>query len=175
MIQSILVVGLLSACQTRRAARKEDTVARKAAALTRLPERSTVTPIPESNILSTQPDKTQSDSDLPPRAESITEQVGGRLRSSLEVKFEGPETLWVRKPSANSAMPSLFEEAIILGKLRAFVKSATASTPNASVAFHNGQATVTLPSKINSGTASVLIAKILSLDGVNVVRAVFGK
>jgi len=45
MIQSILFVGLLSACQTRRAAKKEDTVAPKTAVLTRLPERSAVTPI----------------------------------------------------------------------------------------------------------------------------------
>jgi hypothetical protein len=33
---------------------------------------------------------------------------------------------------------------------------------------------VSFPPKINSGTASVLIAKMLSLDGVNEVRAGFG-
>jgi hypothetical protein len=32
---------------------------------------------------------------------------------------------------------------------------------------------VSFPPKINSGTASVLIAKMLSLDGVNEVRAGF--
>ncbi len=170
VVQIILCLGLLSACQTRRAAKKEIAIAPIAAALTKVPERSAVAPISKSSVPST-----QSDSALTPRAESITQQVGARLRSSFDIKIEGTDILWVRKPSASSAMTSLFEEAIILGKLRAFVKSATASAPNASVAFHNGQATVTLPSTLNSGTASVLIAKMLSLDGVNVVRAAFGQ
>jgi hypothetical protein len=150
-------------------------MAPKAAVLVNAPERSTVTPKPKSSVLSTQPDKIHSDSALTPNAELITEQVGSRLRSSFDIKIEGTDTLWVRKASTSTAMPSLFEEAIILGKLRAFLKSATATAPNTSVSFLNGQATVTLPSTINSGTASVLIAKMLSLEGMNVVRAVFSK
>jgi hypothetical protein len=150
-------------------------MAPEAVSLAKTPKRLTVTPEPKSGALSTQPGKTQSDSALPPKVDSIAEQVGTRLRSSLDVKIEGPDTLWARKPSASSAMPSLFEEAIILGKLRAFLKSAVVTTPNTSVLFHNGQATLALPSTINSGTASVLIARMLSLDGVNAVRAIFGK
>jgi hypothetical protein len=95
------------------------------------------------------------------------------LRSSFEVADIDGESIRVRKSSAQAAVPSLFEEAIILGKLRAFLKSSTASA-NQSVTFHNGTATVSLSPKINSGTASVLIAKMLSLDGVNEVRAGFG-
>ena len=174
-VHILLCLGLLSACQTRRVAKNELRMAPETVAIAKAPERSTVTPKPKSSVLSTQPSKILSDSTLPPRVESIAEQVGARLRSSLDVKIEIPDTLWVRKPSANSPMPSLFEEAIILGNLRAFLKSATAAAPNSFVSFHNGQATVTLPSTIHSGTASVLIAKMLSLDGVNAVRAVFGK
>ena len=173
--QSLLWLGLLSACQTRKAVNNQNSIAPKAVAFAKAPEPPTVTPKPKSSALSTQPDKTRSDSALTPKAESLAEQVGARLRSSFNVKIEGTDTLWVRKASASAVMPSLFEEAIILGKLRAFLKSATATDPNASVSFHNGQATLTLPSTIKSGTASVLIAKMLSLDGVNVVRSVFGK
>ncbi|MFM8830866.1 MAG: hypothetical protein ACKOHM_07670 [Spartobacteria bacterium] len=83
------------------------------------------------------------------------------------------ESIRVRKSSAQAAAPSLFEEAIILGKLRAFLKSSTASG-NQSVTFQNGTAVVSFSPRINSGAASVLIAKMLSLDGVNEVRAGFG-
>jgi hypothetical protein len=109
---------------------------------------------------------------LPPQPQPLSTQVGERLRSSFEVADIDGESIRVRKSSAQSAVPSLFEEAIILGKLRAFLKSSTASE-NQSVSFHNGTATVSLSPKINSGTASVLIAKMLSLDGVNEVRAGF--
>jgi len=175
VVQILLCLGFLSACQTRRAAKDVVRMAPEAVSLAKAPKRLSVTPELKLEALSTQPSKTQSDSTRPSKVDSIAEQVGARLRSSLDVKIEGPDTLWVRKPSASSAMPSLFEEAIILGKLRAFLKSATAAAPNRSVSFHNGQATVPLPLTISSGTASVLIARMLSLDGVSVVRAVFGK
>jgi hypothetical protein len=99
-------------------------------------------------------------------------QVSERLHSSFAVTDIDGKSIRVRKSTAETAAPSLFEEAIILGKLRAFLKSSSASE-NQSVSFHNGTATVSLSPKINSGTASVLIAKMLSLDGVNGVRADF--
>jgi len=95
------------------------------------------------------------------------------LRSSFEVADIGDESIRVRKSSAQAAPPSLFEEAIILGKLRAFLKSSNASG-NQSVTFQNGTAVVSFSPRIKSGAASVLIAKMLSLDGVNEVRAGFG-
>lgn len=173
--QILLVIGFLSGCQSRTVAEKESARAPRVAALAKAPEPPSVTPKPKPSVLSSQRDKVQYDPALTPKAETTTEQVGARLRSSFDVQIEGADTLLVGKASASSEMPSLFEEAIILGKLRAFLKSSTATAPNTSVSFHNGQATVTLPSTINSGTASVLIAKMLSLDGVNVARAVFGK
>ena len=95
------------------------------------------------------------------------------MRSSFEVAEIDGDSIRVRKSTAETVAPSLFEEAIILGKLRAFLKSSNSSAKQ-SVSFHNGTATVSLSPKINSGTASVLIAKMLSLDGVNEVRAGFG-
>jgi hypothetical protein len=115
----------------------------------------------------------QPDSVLPPRPQAVSAQVGERLRSSFEVADIDGESIRVRKSTAQAATPSLFEEAIILGKLRSFLKLSSASAKQ-SVTFHNGTATVSLSPKINSGTASVLIAKMLSLDGVNEVRAGFG-
>jgi len=168
-------MGFLSGCQSRIEAKKESAGAPKVAALAKAPVPLIVKPKPISSVLFSQPDKLQYDSALTPKAETITEQVGARLRSSFDVEIEGADTLLVGKASASSEMPSLFEESIILAKLRAFLKSSTATAPNTSVSFHNGQATLTLPPTINSGSASVLIAKMLSLDGVNVVRAVFGK
>jgi hypothetical protein len=99
-------------------------------------------------------------------------QVSERLRSSFAVTEIDGKSIRVRKSTAETAAPSLFEEAIILGKLRSFLKLAVAPA-NRTVTFHNGTATVSFPPKINSGTASVLIAKMLSLDGVNEVRAGF--
>jgi hypothetical protein len=95
------------------------------------------------------------------------------LRSSFEVADIDGKSIRVRKSTAGTVAPSLFEEAIILGKLRAFLKSSPSSA-NHSVSFHNGTATMSLSPKMNSGTASVLIAKMLSLDGVNEVRVGFG-
>ncbi len=135
--------------------------------------RSRVAPEPKPKVSPSRQDRKQPDSVPPTQSQPLTLQIGERLRSSFEVTDIDGESIRVRKSSAQAAAPSLFEEAIILGKLRAFLKSSTASA-NQSVTFHNGTATVSFSPKINSGTASVLIAKMLSLDGVNEVRAGFG-
>jgi len=98
-----------------------------------------------------------------------------RLGSSFAVKPEGSDALRIEKAPVGAAAPSLFEEAIILGKLRAILKSSAPAGSNSSVSFQAGMAAVSLPQSINSGTASVLIAKMLSLDGVNELRADFGR
>jgi hypothetical protein len=133
---------------------------------------STVEPAPKPKVSLFQQERKQPDSVLPPQSQPLSAQVGERLRSSFEVADIDGESIRVRKSSAQSAAPSLFEEAIILGKLRSFLKLAAAPA-NQTVTFHNGTATVSFSPKINSGTASVLIAKMLSLDGVNEVRAGF--
>lgn len=111
-------------------------------------------------------------STLPPPTENLTEQVGRRLGTTFDVNMAGG-SLVIRKSSMRLAGPSLFEEAIILAKLRAFLKSSPLAEAKPSVTFQNGKAALILPSAVNSGTASVLIAKMLALDGVNEVSTCF--
>lgn len=170
--RTLFCLGLLSACQTKRESQTPSGVA-----VTRVEAQdsllcSTVEPAPKPKVSLFQQERKQPDSVLPPQSQPLSAQVGERLRSSFEVADIDGESIRVRKSSAQSAAPSLFEEAIILGKLRSFLKLAAAPA-NQTVTFHNGTATVSFSPKINSGTASVLIAKMLSLDGVNEVRAGF--
>jgi hypothetical protein len=169
-VRSLICIGLLSACQTRKVTQAPTETAitgvlTVGSSVRRVVPRTAKPTVPSAR-------QEQPDSVLPPRHQAVSAQVGERLRSSFEVADIDGESIRVRKSSAQAPVPSLFEEAIILGKLRAFLKSSSASE-NQSVSFHNGTATVSLSPKINSGTASVLIAKMLSLDGVNEVRAGF--
>lgn len=169
--RSLIYIGLLSACQTKKVSQAPSETASTGVSTAGSSVRQVVPRTPKPTVPSARQE--QPDSVLPPGPQSVSTQVGERLRSSFEVTEVDGENIRVRKSSVQAAVPSLFEEAIILGKLRAFLKSSTASA-NQSVAFQNGTATVSLSPKINSGTASVLIAKMLSLDGVNEVRADFG-
>ncbi|MEI8293942.1 MAG: hypothetical protein WCG66_08115 [bacterium] len=110
---------------------------------------------------------------LPQPVLSIAEQVGTRLGSSFVVTNNRANALSAQKSRGRSEGPALFEEAILLGKLRAVLKSSPAVGANGSVAFQSGEATVHFPASINSGTAAILISKMLALDGVNGVQAVF--
>jgi hypothetical protein len=96
--------------------------------------------------------------------------VSEKLVASFEVVNDAPNSLRVsKKNSPPSPAPSLFEESILLGKIRG-VLSPSASRP---ATFKNGVANVTIPSTAAPGTAALAIAKILALDGVNEVRADF--
>jgi hypothetical protein len=171
--KTFVCLGLLSACQTRKESQTPSDVAVTRVEAQNSLVRSTVAPAPKPKVSPSRQDrKQQPDSAPPTQSQPLSLQVSERLRSSFEVTDIDGKSIRVRKSTAQSAVPSLFEEAIILGKLRAFLKSSSASE-NQSVSFHNGTATVSLSPKINSGTASVLIAKMLSLDGVNEVRAGF--
>lgn len=171
-IRSVLCVALLGACQTKRAVQTPSETAITGVSTARSSVRQVVPRTPKPKVSSVRQE--QPDPVLPPRPQAVSAQVGERLRSSFEVEEIDFRNISIRKSPSQASVPSLFEEAIILGKLRAFLKS-SASSANQSVTYHNGTATVSLPPRINSGTASVLIAKMLSLDGVNEVRAEFGK
>jgi hypothetical protein len=170
-IRSVICLGLLSACQTKKVVQAPSETTITGVSTAGSSARQVVTRTPKQTVPPARQE--QPDSVLPPRPQPLSTQVGERLRSSFEVTDIDGKSIRVGKSTAKTAAPSLFEEAIILGKLRAFLKSSSASE-NQSVSFHNGTATVSLSPKINSGTASVLIAKMLSLDGVNEVRAGFG-
>jgi len=109
-----------------------------------------------------------------PRVATTSEEVAGRLGGSFSVLFENPETLLIRRADrAPVPPPALFEEAILLGQIRATLNAATLKAPDAKVTFHNGSAAMGFPHDVNPGTACVVIAKILALEGVNEVRARF--
>lgn len=168
IVRPLVCIGLLSACQTKKQPQAPTGVAVTGVATPGSQTSSAAPRIPKP----TAPPARQEQSVLPPQSLPLSAQVAERLRSSFEVADLEGENIRARKSSAQASAPSLFEEAIILGKLRAFLKTSTASA-NQSVTFHNGTATLSLSPGINSGTASVLIAKMLSLDGVNEVRASF--
>ncbi|MFM8831300.1 MAG: hypothetical protein ACKOHM_09895 [Spartobacteria bacterium] len=170
-IRSLVCLALLSACQTKRVVQAPSETVFTGVSTAGSTARQIVPRTPHPTVPPARQE--QPDSVLPPRPQAVSAQVGERLRSSFEVADIGDESIRVQKFSAQAAPPSLFEEAIILGKLRAFLKSSNASG-NQSVTFQNGTAVVSFSPRINSGTASVLIAKMLSLDGVNEVRAGFG-
>jgi hypothetical protein len=165
-------LGLLSACQTKKESQTPSGVTVTRVEAQNSLVRSTVAPSPKPKVSPSRQDRKQPDSVPPTQSQPLSLQVSERLRSSFEVTDIDGKSIRVGKSTAKTAAPSLFEEAIILGKLRAFLKSSTSSA-NLTVTFHNGTATVSFSPKINSGTASVLIAKMLSLDGVNEVCAGF--
>jgi len=110
---------------------------------------------------------------LPPKTEALLQDhVENLLQSTFEVTREGSDVLFIQKSTKSAPTVSLFEESIILGKVRACLQEASLHTPSS---FHNGTASIAFPSKVKSGTASVVIAKILGLDGVDRVRSSFGK
>jgi hypothetical protein len=169
--QSLVCFVLLTACQTKRAVSKEASAEPRPAIAQKSVESVKSTSSRKPGGAPAPTEKTRPA--LPPAPpQTLEEQVSEHLRSSFEVTDIDGKSMRVGKSTAKTAAPSLFEEAIILGKLRSFLKLAAAPA-NQTVTFHNGTATVSFPPKINSGTASVLIAKMLSLDGVNEVRAGF--
>lgn len=175
MVRCIICIGLLSACQTKREAKVPAAFAAGITTSTDQRKPQAVTSAPKAKVPPIQTAATTLDSKLPASPQSLSEQVGTSLSASFEVKNLDNSILQVVKHSAAKSSTSLFEESIILGRLRSFLKSSVTATTHQSVVFHAGVATVHFSGEINSASASVLIAKMLSLDGVNEVRAVFAK
>ena len=113
----------------------------------------------------------------PPRAGSPRSAlVAGKLDSAFVVESRGRDFLLVsKKTSAPARTPSLFEQSILLGKIRGTLASASPRSPQLaqSASLKSGLATVSIPSATPPGTAALAIAKILALDGVDKVRAEF--
>jgi len=166
-------LGILCACQAKRESGVPSTVAAAvtSTAYQKKPERVVV----NSKTRANEATLTVLDSKIPAKPQTFSDQVGTRLEASFEVKTLDKDTLQVSKSSAQKSSASLFEEAIIVGKLRSFLKSAATANTQQSVTFHAGVATVNFLEDADSGSVSVLIAKMLSLDGVNEVRAIFAE
>ncbi len=84
-----------------------------------------------------------------------------------------------RASSQKPVSRSLFEEAIILGKIRSAVKAPTLqsrdsqSSPTPMATFKNGVAFVRFGSRISADSAAAAIKKIMDIDSVDHVRADF--
>jgi len=165
---------LLTACQTKTEVVKEAAVTPRPAAAIRQVE-AVKSPSTRQHEALSAPIEKPRPATIPARSLPIAEQVAMKLGSSFAVKPDGLNAIEIEKAPATASQPSLFEEAILLGKLRAILKSSTPAESNASVAFQAGKASLTLPPSLSSGAASVLIAKMLSLDGVNELRADFSR
>ncbi len=169
----ILSIGFLCACQAKR---ESGVPVTSAAGVTtteyqKKPERVVV----KSKTQASETTLAVLDSKIPAKTQTFSEQIGARLQGSFEVKTLDKGTLQVSKSSAQKSSASLFEEAIIVGKLRSFLKSSATANTQQSVTFQAGVATVNFLEDVNPGSVSVLIAKMLSLDGVNEVRAIFAE
>lgn len=175
LIRCILCIGLLSACHTKWEAKPRAATTVGVTTTAKQEKPQAIAAKSKAKVPPTQTAATTLDSELPAKPQTLSEQVGNRLSASFEVKTLDRGTLQIVKSAAGKSSASLFEEAIILGKLRAFLKSSALASMSSSVIFHTGVATVNLSREMTSGSASVLIAEMLSLDGVNEVRVIFTK
>ena len=171
-------VLLVSGCATRKAATSAQAQVKPVAATAAALVVPTASPAPSlrkpPTLQSTSP---APESLTPPRPRSPhSAQVAGKLDSAFVVESPEPDSLLVsKKNSAAARTPSLFEQSILLGKIRGTLTSSSPRSAHLaqSASLKNGLATISIPSSTPAGTAAVAIAKILALDGVTTVRADF--
>jgi len=133
-----------------------------------------ITPVePNPALVIEQPSPARSSAVPPKSRPSNLAVVSEKLSTSFDVVPESPDSLRVSKKNpAPVAAPSLFEESILLGKIRGVLAPAS-SRSSRPASFKNGVASFTIAPNTSPGAAALAIAKILALDGVNEVRAVF--
>lgn len=126
---------------------------------------------PPANPLPPRP----ADSSPPTSRVTRSAQVAEKLDSAFLVESLAPDSLLVSKKTTAARTPSLFEQSILLGKIRSTLTSANPrSAPlAASASLQKGIATFPIAPSTPPGAAAVAIAKILALDGVHSVRADF--
>lgn len=95
--------------------------------------------------------------------------MAGQLGTGVAVSQPSPGTLIVSRTNPMNETLPLFEEAIVLGELRAFVRSSD-ERQKAEVAFRNGVVSLTIQSPLQSRNAVWIISKILTFPEVSEVR-----
>lgn len=121
-----------------------------------------------------QPSPTPAPTATPRRSQ--TDIVALRLAQSFRVLRSGGSTIIVRPkapPTRSNASPSLYEKAIILGKIRGVLNTAVPNTPDARANYHQGAATLEFPASISPGAASNAVERTLGIEGVDEVTASF--
>lgn len=110
---------------------------------------------------------------------SLLNQVAARLKpvysTTTICSYPCTEILRIVKPTSRQTQSSLFEESIILAKLRGLLDSGPAPARNANLTFQNGSAALNLPDSIQPGPAADLIKKMLSIEGVNAMELSFAR
>ena len=176
-VAALDVLLLLSACAGKKPARIS--AARTAAQTAGIP----ATSAPPANIAAVLPPSSKPLSQAPrppspgrpkPAAGSTIGEVAAKLSTSFVVAETAAGTLRItRGPAGAAQRPALFEEAIILGRIRAALQSESLDAPGSSASFKAGIATIRFGPTVESGPAAVAIAKVLALTGVLRVDAVF--
>lgn len=177
VVASLCVLLLFSACAGKKPARIA--AVQTAAQTTAIP----ATSAPPANIVAALPSASTPISQAPrppspgrpkPVAGSTIGEVAAKLSTSFVVAEPAPGTLRItRGPAGAAQRPALFEEAIILGRIRSALQSESLDGPGSSASFKAGIATIRFGPHVESGPAAVAIAKVLALTGVLRVDAVF--
>jgi hypothetical protein len=173
-----LALGVLTVgCASRQATAPPKPMDKPSTAIAFLPTAPRPTPAPSAPPPPPRQTSPAPESLTPPRPRSgHSAEVAGKLDSAFVVESIGQDFLLVsKKTSAPARTPSLFEQSILLGKIRGTLTSASPRSAQLaqSASLKNGLATISIPSSTPAGTAAVAIAKILALDGVTSVRANF--
>ena len=112
-----------------------------------------------------------------PRSESPATSLAAEfLRKDFEVSLLGSNSLRVSPKNRTARrLPALFEESILLGKIRAVLQSANPASRRtaSSASFQGGIATISFDRDIAPETAAAAVSRMISLDGVHEVRANF--
>ena len=106
-----------------------------------------------------------------PRADSLTERTAAEIRGRYEVARVGNDTLLVRRTDITVPEPSLYEQSIALAHIRSRLAHNGAGLPVAKM--RDGTAQITLGPLISPDIAADTITAILTIQGVQRVRAVF--
>jgi hypothetical protein len=104
-----------------------------------------------------------------PKALGLEEWMAGQLGAGVAVSQSISGTLIVSRTKPMSEPLPLFEEEIVLGEIRALVRSSD-ERQKAEVAFRNGISSVTIHSPLRSRNTVGIISKILEFPEVSEVR-----
>lgn len=166
-LAALLVVSFVlvfSGCATR----QPSTVTTESPVIVKTP-----TPPPKTTPLAPKPSPSPGPALVPqptPITADITTAVAQNLGPGFSILSITPTSLRLAEiPLSTRPAPSLFEESILLGKIRAALKTSPASQ----ISFKNGAASISLPGDIAPASGAAIIEKLFSIDGVNEVRANF--
>ena len=109
-------------------------------------------------------------------APSMATLVATQLKSAYAVSFIGKDSLNIRRLSTGAdSKYSLFEQAILLGKIRSSLKRSLMESPSIASAttFQNGIVEIPFDATVLPYSAAGAVTQVLSVRGVNQINAHF--